>query len=187
MTRYKPSRQYLRASLGALGLGLFCGWWAVQWPLAVIPAGLFLASAVFLVFLASRPVIIVHEQRLQVGKRVIPWSSIRRVDRTGWVSPLVLNLTLADESRFLLIYPGDLDSSTSLLRQLRLLARESLIDGVPYREFWGETTPKAQPPQEKRASRYPLLRPEDEAEVERLYQRLKTVGRLDPKSGSEEK
>ena len=28
-------------------------------------------------------------------------------------------------------------------------------------------------------SRYPLLSPEDEAEVERLFQRLKTEGRLD--------
>jgi hypothetical protein len=28
---------------------------------------------------------------------------------------------------------------------------------------------------------------EDEAEIERLYQRLKTVGRLDPKNTGEEK
>jgi len=34
--------------------------------------------------------------------------------------------------------------------------------------------------------RYPLLLPEDEAEVERLYQRLKTVGRLDSKSSADE-
>ena len=30
--------------------------------------------------------------------------------------------------------------------------------------------------------RYRILRPEDEAEVERLYQRLKTVGNLDQKN-----
>jgi hypothetical protein len=35
--------------------------------------------------------------------------------------------------------------------------------------------------------RYPLLRPEDEAEVERLYQRLKAVGHLDPKNSPDEK
>ena len=34
--------------------------------------------------------------------------------------------------------------------------------------------------------RYRLLRPEDEAEVERLYQRLKTVGNLDQKNSADE-
>jgi hypothetical protein len=31
------------------------------------------------------------------------------------------------------------------------------------------------------------LRPEDEAEVEQLYQRLKTVGHIDPKNTTDEK
>jgi hypothetical protein len=31
-----------------------------------------------------------------------------------------------------------------------------------------------------------LLTPEDEADVERLYQRLRTVGRLDPKNSADE-
>ena len=35
--------------------------------------------------------------------------------------------------------------------------------------------------------RYRILRPEDEAEVERLYQRLKTVGNLDQKNSTDEK
>src|SRR5260370_26912808 len=34
--------------------------------------------------------------------------------------------------------------------------------------------------------RYRILRPEDEAEVERLYQRLKTVGNLDQKNSTDE-
>jgi hypothetical protein len=33
--------------------------------------------------------------------------------------------------------------------------------------------------------RYQLLRSDDEAEVERLFQRLKTVGHLDPKASDE--
>ena len=37
------------------------------------------------------------------------------------------------------------------------------------------------------APRYRVLRPEDEAEVERLYQRLKTVGNLDQKNSTDEK
>ncbi len=34
--------------------------------------------------------------------------------------------------------------------------------------------------------RYPLLRPEDEAEVEKLYRRLKAVGSLDSKNSPDE-
>ena len=66
----------------------------------------------------------------------------------------------------------DLDSSTSLLRHLRRYSREALLDGIPYPQFWGEA-PAAEsnwpPPQ------YPLLRPEDEDEVERMFQRLKSL------------
>jgi len=71
-----------------------------------------------------------------------------------------------------------------LLRQLRRASRDALIDGVPYRQYWGEvlTGPDAQG---NVAPRFRLLRPEDEAEVNRLYQRLKTVGHLDPKKTDE--
>ncbi len=89
-------------------------------------------------------------------------------------------MTLADQQRILLVHAGDLDSSTSLLRHLRRYSREALLDGIPYRQFWGEApTPKNLPP------RYPLLRPEDEEEVERLFQRLKSVGRLDQRGSDE--
>jgi hypothetical protein len=40
---------------------------------------------------------------------------------------------------------------------------------------------------EAQIPRYRILRPEDEAEVERLYQRLKTVGNLDQKNSTDEK
>ena len=88
-----------------------------------------------------------------------------------------------DDSHVLLIYPGNLDSCQALLRHLRRASRDALIDGVPYRQYWGEmlsSSPdgKAQAP----GPRYRLLRSEDEAEVERLYQKLKTVGRLDARA-----
>ena len=103
-------------------------------------------------------------------------------------------LTLSGNKRVMVVYPGDLENSKALLRNLRRCALEATIDGIPYREFWGE--PSAEPldsvrPSIRRAQqqqqamkspRYPILRPEDEAEVERLYQRLKTVGRLDQRS-----
>ena len=85
-----------------------------------------------------RPTVEVHEGYLAIGKRIIPWMDIRRLDRTGWISPLIVRITLFDDSRLLLIYPGDLDSCNSLLRHLRRLSRDALIDGIPYRQYWGE-------------------------------------------------
>jgi hypothetical protein len=88
----------------------------------------------------------------------------------------------------LLIYPGNLDSCQALLRHLRRASRDALIDGVPYRQYWGEMLASAPEAKGQIAGpRYRLLRTEDEAEVERLYQRLKTVGNLDQKSSSDEK
>jgi hypothetical protein len=155
----------------------------------LIPAALFLLSAVFLLLMAFLPAVALHEGYLSLGRRIIPWMDIRRVDRPfSWVSPLIVRLTLFDDSRVFLVYSGDLDSCNSLLRNLRRLSRDALIDGKPYRQFFGEAL--APPPERKQPPpppRYRILRPEDEAEVERLYQRLKTVGNLDQKSGSDEK
>jgi hypothetical protein len=187
MTRYSPSRYYVPAGWIALGLTGFSIWCATHWLPAAIAAGLFLASAAVLFFLAGRPPIEVHDLKLVVGRRAIPWTDIRRVDRTGWVSPLIVHLTLADAGRVTLVYPGDLDSANSLLRQLRRNAREALLDGVPHRRFWGDAPPTAGGGRARPAPRPPLLRPDDEAEVERLYQRLKTVGRLDRKDSADEK
>ena len=187
MTRYSPSRHYFPAGWIALGLTAFSAWCATHWVPAAIAAGLFLASAAVLFFLASRPAIEVHDSKLVVGLRAIPWLEIRRVDRTGWVSPLIVHLTLADSGRVTLVYPGDLDSANSLLRHLRRGAREALLDGVPHRRFWGEPAPGAGAGRNLESPRYPVLGPEDEAEVERLYQRLKTVGRLDRKDSADEK
>jgi hypothetical protein len=177
MTRYIPARHYLSFAIVALALAIFSGWLGLDWAPAFIPACLFVFTANVLFIMAMRPPIEIHEGYLTIGTRVIPWMDIRRLDRTGWVSPLIVRITLYDDSKTLLIYPGDLDSCNSLLRQLRRLSRDALIDGVPYRQYWGEMLApgerKAPPP------RYRVLRPEDEAEVERLYQRLKTVGNLD--------
>ncbi|MBI3281779.1 MAG: hypothetical protein HYZ57_18295, partial [Acidobacteria bacterium] len=115
------------------------------------------------------------------------WSDIERVDRTSWISPLVVYLTLAEGKRVLLVYSGDVEGGKSLLRQIRRYARFSLIDGIPYRQFWGELLPSVGEPKQLQSPRYRLLRPEDEAEVERLFQRLKTVGNLDPKNSGDEK
>jgi hypothetical protein len=164
-------------------LGAFSAWYGRSWIPGTVAAALFLLSAVVLVLLARRPPIEIHETYVAIGQRGIPWADIRRVDHLGWLWPLVVRLTLADQTRVPVIYAGDAESASSLLHQLRRHPREALIDGNPHRAFWNEE----QPAKALASPRYRLLLPEDEAEVERLYQRLKTVRHLDPDgSGDEE-
>jgi hypothetical protein len=185
MTRYVPARHYLSFGIVALALAAFSGWLGIGWTPAFIPAILFLFSSFLLLVMAFRPAIELHEGYLAIGRRVVPWIDIRRLDRTGWISPLIVRVTLFDDSRLVLVYPGDLDSCGSLLRQLRRQSRDALIDGVPYRQYWGEVLSPGPERKQAPAPRYRVLRPEDEAEIERLYQRLKTVGNLDQKNTDE--
>jgi hypothetical protein len=185
VTRYVPSRHYLQAGLAAVLLGAFSAWFGLTWPSAYAAAGLFFASAAVLVCLSRRPAIEIHDTHLAVGCRTMRWPDIRRLDHMGWMSPLLVRVALSDGTHFLLIYPGDAGSAINLLEQLRRLAREALIDGNPYQKFWNARAPEA--PQTSASSKYRLLLPEDEAEVERLYQRLKTVRHLDLDNSSDEK
>src|SRR5579864_663047 len=185
MTRYLPARYYLWFGIAAVALAGFSGWVGWNWTLAFIPAGLFLVTAAMLFAMAFHPAIEIREGYLSVGKRHIPWMDIRRLDRTGWISPLILRLTLFDDTRMLLIYPGDLDSCNSLLRHMRRFSSDALIDGIPYRQYWGELLSPGVERKQVASPRYRILRPEDEAEVERLYQRLKTVGNLVQKNSDE--
>src|SRR5579862_9526214 len=172
-------------ALAALSAAMLCGWLALRWPPAWVLAGALGVSAACVLLLALRPAIEIHDGHLAIGRKAILWSDIRRLDQTGWNAPLAVYLTLADEERLLLVHPGDLDSSTSLLRHLRRYARAALLDGVPYAQFWGET-PAAEPKHAPVPHRYPLLRPEDEDEVERMFQRLKSVGRIDQRHSDDQ-
>ncbi|HEV3200342.1 MAG TPA: hypothetical protein VGZ73_20700 [Bryobacteraceae bacterium] len=192
MTRYLPARHYLWFGITAVVLAAAFGWVGMNYTvfpyISYIAAGLALLTAVLLFAMAFRPAVEIHEGYLSIGRRVVPWMDIRRLDRTtSWIAPLIVRVTLFDDSRLLLVYPGDLDSCNSLLRHLRRLSRDALIDGIPYRQYWGEVL---SPGNERKQAqtpmpRYRILRPEDEAEVERLYQRLKTVGNLDQKNSDE--
>jgi hypothetical protein len=187
MTRYLPARHYIWFGIAAAALGVFSSWLGWDWVPAFVPAALFFLTAAALLGMAFRPPIEIHEGYLSVGKRIIPWMDIRRLDRTGWISPLIVRITLFDDTRLTLVYPGDLDACNGLLRHLRRLSRDAMIDGIPYRQYWGELLAPASEQKEAPPPRYRVLRAEDEAEVERLYQRLKTVGNLDQKNSTDEK
>jgi hypothetical protein len=184
MTRYVPARHYLWMGIASVVLAAFCAWVGWESRLALIPAVLFVPTATFLFAMAFRPAVEIHESYLAIGRRIIPWMDIRRLDRTGWISPLIVRITLFDDSRLLLVYSGDPDSCNGLLRSLRQLSRDALIDGIPYRQYWGEVLAASAERKPAPPPRYRILKPEDEAEVERLYQQLKTVGHLDQKKNS---
>lgn len=176
--RFHPARTYLTLAAIALGLAVFSGWWTRLWLPAAIPAALFLATGGLALWLAMRPVIEVSEEGLRIGQQFIPWRDIRRVDQTGWIAPLVADLTLTGKRRIRIIYPGETTNSNRLLRLIQQNSTQALINGVPWRQIFGDppTVQRPQPAQQRPR----LLRAEDEAEVERLYQKLRSAGRLDP-------
>ncbi len=192
MTRYAPARYYLWFGIAAVAFAGLFGWLGWNWmPVTFWAAGVFVLTAALLFAMFFRPAIEIHEGYFSVGKRIVPWMDVRRLDilrldRTGWISPLVVRVTLFDDARFTLIYPGEIEACSSLLRNLRRLSRDALIDGIPYRQYWGEVL-AAGGRNPVPGPRYRILRPEDEAEVERLYQRLKSVGHLDQKNSTDEK
>src|SRR5580658_3742227 len=186
MSRYVPARHYVSFGIVALALAGFSGWLGLSWTPSFFPAALFLITASMLLALAFRPAIKVYDAHLEIGKKIIPWQDVRRVDRTGWISPLVVKLSLYDDDTVVLIYPGEVGCCTHLLRTLRQMSTNAMIDGIPYRQYWGELlgsneTKQLAPP------RYRVLRPEDEEEVERLYFLLKTVGHIDPRNSGDER
>lgn len=184
VARYTSSRRYYSLACFAAGAALLSGWVALRWPAAWVAVGAFAVSAVCVLLLALRPVIEIHDTHLMIGRKAILWTDVRRLDQTGWNAPLAVYLTLADEQRLLIVHPGDMDSSTSLLRHLRRCSREALLDGIPYAQFWGETPAAA--PKQAAPPRYPLLRPEDEDEIERMFQRLKSVGHIDQRHSDDQ-
>jgi hypothetical protein len=187
VARYRPSRRYILFALLAICGTAFCAWTGLRWPATWTAAVLFGATAAALLALLWQPTIEIHESHLQLGRRVIFWREIRRLDQTGWIAPLAVTLTLSNDRRVLLLYAGDLNASTSLLRHLRRYSRSALLDGIPYRQAWGELDKTSEPGNESGADfkrpatapYRPVLRPEEEEEIEKMFQRLKSVGRLD--------
>jgi hypothetical protein len=172
--------------LAAWGLSAAAGWAAVIWSWALLVLAPLLVLSTLLVLLGLRPPIETRERHLVAGRRAIPWSEIRQVSGMPRVTPLVIRLGLADGSQVRLVYPGDAASRTKLLQQICASARAARGEARSYRELRAQEAPPPAEPHSLRLPRYRLLRPEDEEEVEKLYQRLKAVGRLDSKSSTDE-
>ena len=191
MSRYLPSRTYLRAAWAAVAFGLGSTYVATRFLPVSVAAFLFFLSATVLFLLFYRPLIEVHPKYLLVGRQRIAWHQLRQVNHSGWFAPLVVDLLLQDGGRQTIVFAGDLDSSAMLLREIRFHAHGAMIDGTPHRDYWRHEGTMVEPEsvattadaKKKKMAKptYPLLSPGDEEEVERLYHRLKSVGRLDPR------
>ncbi len=142
----------------------FCGLWC----------------AVFLV-LGLLPEVRTGADTLELGADHVPWQEILRVDSTRWTSPLVLKLTLRSGRMRRLLYSGSSEDCDLLRRRIRRLASNALIDGVPHRQYWGLSAPIQAGRAASRPAPGRLLPEQDEAEVERLFQELRSRGRLGPR------
>lgn len=180
---FLPSRLYARVGWAALAGSLVCVLCGFRAPLAFIPGVLCAITSAGLFWLAAQPAIEVTEEQFQIGDRVIAWREVREVNRSRFLSPLVIKLKLTNSRRKILIFPGEPDRIERLMFLLRRHSQLATFDGVAYRDYWtwlslsgaqGDTSTLDQPVR--------MLSPDDEDEIERLYQKLKSVGRLDGRS-----
>jgi len=164
MTLYRPAPRYLPFSAVSLLLSGVAAWYGLRWTPAFALAVLLLLGAAVYAWLASRPHIVIRENSCSVGRRSFQWSEVESLESNGWTSPLgtsplVFRIGLRGGRRLHFIYPGDSKRSNRLQRQMcRLVSRHDHAPPSP---------------------QYRILRSDDEIEVERLFQLLKSAGRLE--------
>lgn len=180
---FQPSRLYARVGWVALAGSAVCVLCGFRAPLAFIPGFLCAITAASLFWLAARPAVRIGETQFNIGERAIAWREVREINSSRFVSPLILKVKLTNSRQKLLIYPGDPERIARLMFQLRKNSHLASFDGVAYRDYWtwtslaglnGDNPALDQPVR--------MLSQDDEEEIERMYQKLKTVGRLDSRS-----
>lgn len=180
---YQPSRLYARVGWAALAGSLICVLCGLRAPLAFIPGALCASTAAALFWLSARPSIRMGETQFNIGERAIAWREVREVNSSRFVSPLILKLKLTNSRQKWLIYPGEPERIAKLIVSLRKNSHLATFDGVPYRDYWNWANlnstnpdqPAAEPPVR-------MVSQDEEEEIERMYQKLKTVGRLDSRN-----
>ena len=180
---YLPSRSYARVGWAALAGSVICIGCGFQARYALIPGALCALTALLLLWLSLRPPIRVGHNQFNIGERAIAWREVREVNRSRFVSPLILNLRLTNSRKKILIFPGEPERIARLMLQLRKHSTLATFDGVAYRDYWTWSNVKEQTgaePTETAPVR--MLSRDDEDEIERMYQKLKSVGRLDTRS-----
>ncbi len=180
---YQPSRLYSHIGWAALAGSFACVFCGFRAPLAFIPGFLCASTAAALFWLAARPPIRIGESQFNIGDRAIAWREVREINSSRFVSPLILKLKLTNSRQKILVYPGEPERIARLMVQLRKNSHLATFDGVAYRDYWTWSSLSG-PGGENPALDQPvrMLSPEEEEEIERMYQKLKTVGRLDSRA-----
>lgn len=182
---YQPSPLYARAGWLAVAGSVVCILCGLRAPLSFIPGVLCALTAGLLFWLNARPVIRVAENQFTIGERAIAWREVREINTSRFKSPLVLCLKLTNSRRKLLIFPGEPARIAHLTALLRKNAQLATFDGVAYRDFWtwaslsglpGDAPVLDQPVK--------MVTSEEEDEIERMFQTLRTAGRLDAHADS---
>lgn len=177
------------AACAAAG-ALFSAWLGFySFVYCLIPSALFAVTAGVLAWVAKRPGIQVFDTHLAVGSKALPWADIMSIDRTRWVAPLVIQVALISGEHRIIIFPGDRAAGAELMNAVCKMARCAIIDGVPYAKYWGENTGVLKLAEQGFQHEIPLQRPrlllpEDEREVEQMFQRLKSAGHLESQDES---
>jgi hypothetical protein len=177
---YAPSRLYARVGWAALAGAIVCILCGFQAHLAFIPGGLCAVTAASLFWLSSLPHIRVGATQFHIGERTIAWQEVREINSSRFVSPLILKLKLTNARRKTLIFPGEPEQIARLMYQLRKNASWATFDGVAHRDYWTWNDIKEQSGADP-ANDNPvrMLSQDDQEEIERMYQKLKSVGHLD--------
>jgi hypothetical protein len=180
---YQPSRLYARVGWAALAGSLICVLCGLRAPLAFIPGALCASTAAALFWLSARPAIRIGESQFNIGERAIAWREVREVNSSRFVSPLILKLKLTNSRQKWLIYPGEPERIAKLIVSLRKNSHLATFDGVPYRDYWNwAKLNSANPDQPAAEPPVRMVSQDEEEEIERMYQKLKTVGRLDSRN-----
>lgn len=180
---FVPSRLYSRVGWAALAGSVVCVLCGLRAPLAFVPGVLCAGTAAALFWLAARPPVRIGDTQFNIGERAIAWREVREINTSRFVSPLILNLQLTNARHKILIYPGEPERIEKLLFQLRKNSQFATFDGVAYRDYWtwlSMNGPRSETPVLDQPVR--MLSPEEEDEIERMYQKLKSVGRLDTRA-----
>ncbi|MGH9639660.1 MAG: hypothetical protein ACRD3Y_06330 [Bryobacteraceae bacterium] len=188
---YRPSRLYARLAWAALASSVVCALFALRAPWAGIPSGLCAITAAGLFWLAARPEIRLGDSQFNIGERAIAWREVREINSSRFVSrlvvsPLVLDLKLTNSRRKTLVFPGEPEQIARLMFHLRKNSFLASFDGVPFRTYWACSSADASKQTESGEPPAHVLSTEDEEEIERMYQKLKSVGHIDSKKSDED-
>lgn len=181
---YLPSRLYPRIGWAALGGALVCALCGLRAPLAFIPAVLCAATGLAMFWLYRQPPVRLADTQFNIGIRSIAWREVRQINNPRIYYPLIIDLKLTNNRHKWMIYAGEPEQIDRLMYKLRKGCFMATFDGVSHRDYWAwsDVTP---PQPETPAAEQPPVRmvsTEEEDEIERLYQKLKTVGRLDARN-----